>query len=71
MPDPEQFIKRNIENLKLDKKIEKASYHILKNIKKKGLAAGQTPATIACCSVKIACLLNGLNFTSKEIAEAG
>ena len=40
MPGPEQFIKKKFQKLKLDKKIEKASYHILENIKKKGLAAG-------------------------------
>ncbi|MGC8571828.1 MAG: transcription initiation factor IIB [Candidatus Micrarchaeia archaeon] len=69
LTDPQSYVSRYINALKLSGEAQEKSYAILKEAMKKGLVSGRSPTGVSAAAVYIASALTGERRTQKEVAD--
>ncbi|MCL5433682.1 MAG: transcription initiation factor IIB [Candidatus Marsarchaeota archaeon] len=69
LTDPQSYVPRYINALKLSGEAQEKSYVILKDAMKKGLVSGRSPTGVSAAAVYIASALTGERRTQKEVAD--
>lgn len=67
--DPIRYISKIATKIKIPEKTQIIAIKILKKAKKRGVATGKNPISLAATAIYIACLLDRCDRTQKEIAE--
>jgi len=69
LTDPQAYVPRYVNALKLSNEAQEKSYALLKEAMKKGLVSGRSPTGVSAAAVYIASAMTGERRTQKEVAD--
>ncbi|MGC8649052.1 MAG: transcription initiation factor IIB [Candidatus Micrarchaeia archaeon] len=69
LTDPQAYVPRYVNALKLSSEAQEKSYALLKEAMKKGLVSGRSPTGVSAAAVYIASAMTGERRTQKEVAD--